>query len=305
MIKGIYININYTYRMHKKNQEKHSVKPSVNLFSLLVESDDEEKPIANAKINIIEDKPKNKPIQQNHISNNIEDEMFKQYYGRKVYKTNEKKHIKPVNDDGFKSIGKKKEKQVFECKFKNIEPNLLDLSMPNNFKVMVHHNDDQNWDFGSYHNVTTLSKWEDIPKLFNTFDKIEGVNKFTDFDTFIMKNDISPLWEDLENRNGSICSIKIDSLSDGFKLLKQLLIYTANNTLMEFSPENWDKINGLSFSPKRVDTLGNDNSYCIILKIWFKQNYGNNAIIDKYFNPEIQTLLSKYSIKVKAIKPEY
>ncbi len=118
MIKGIYININYTYRMHKKNQEKHSVKPSVNLFSLLVESDDEEKPIVNAKINIIEDKPKNKPIQQNHISNNIEDEMFKQYYGRKVYKTNEKKHIKPVNDDGFKSIGKKKKNRSLNVNLK-------------------------------------------------------------------------------------------------------------------------------------------------------------------------------------------
>lgn len=291
--------------MYKKDQQKFTVKPSTNLFSLLGESDDEdkvEKP--KAKINIIEEKPKPIAINNNY-SSNIEDEMFKQYYGRKIYKNNEKKTFKPVLEDGFKSIGKKKEKQVVECKFKNIEPNFLDLSMPNCFKVMVHHNDDQNWDFSSYHNIYTLSKWEDIPKLFNSLSKIEGLNKFTDFDTFIMKNDISPLWEDIENRNGSICSIKVDSFKDGFNLLKQLLIYTANNTLMEFSPESWDKINGLSFSPKKMDTMGNDNSYCIIIKIWFKQNYGNNAIIDKYFNPEIQTLLSKYSIKVKSIKPEY
>ena len=39
-----------------------------------------------------------------------------------------------------------------------------------------------------------------------------------------MKNNISPLWEDIENRNGSICSIKIDSLKAGIELLKKLLI---------------------------------------------------------------------------------
>ena len=208
-------------------------------------------------------------------------------------------------DDGFKSIGKKKEKQVIECNFKKVEVNVLDLSLPNCFKVMVHHNDDNNWDFSSYHNICTISKWEDIPRFFNSLSSIEGVNKFTDFDTFIMKNNISPLWEDIENRNGSICSIKIDSLKAGIELLKKLLIYTANNTLMEFSPESWDKINGLSFSPKKMDNSGNDSSYCIILKIWFKQNYGNNAVIDNYFNPDIQAYLNKYSIKVKSIKPEY
>lgn len=292
--------------MYKKERDTITKKTSVNLFSYLDNNDDDDdteqkKPT----INIIEEKPKNKPIiPQNHITNNVEDEMFKQYYGRKVYKNNIKK-TNNFNDDGFKSVNKKKEKQVIECKFKTIEPNLLDLSMPNYFKVMVHHNDDQNWDFNSYHNICTLSKWEDVPKIFNTLNKIEGENKFTDFDTFIMKNEISPLWEDIENRNGSICSIKIDSLKDAIDISRQLLIYTANNTLMEFSPESWDKINGLSFSPKKMDNMNSDSSYCVILKIWFKQNFGNNSSIDKYLNTDVQNLLSKYSVKVKSIKPEY
>ena len=46
-------------------------------------------------------------------------------------------------------------------------------------------------------------------------------------------------------------------------------------------------------------------SFCVIIKIWFKQNYGNNSSIDKYFNQDIQNLLKKYSVKVKSIKPEY
>lgn len=238
------------------------------------------------------------------LSSNIEDEMFKQYYGRKVYKNLDTKKT-PIEDDGFKHVSRKKEKQVIECKYKNLEPNFLNLNIGNTYKVLAHHNDDQNWDYNSYHYICTLTKWVDIPKLFNTMNKTNGATKFTDFDIFIMKNEISPMWEDTENRNGSICSIKVDSLKDGYSMIKQLLIYSSNNTLMEFSPESWDKINGFSFSPKKMDNLGGDMSFYVIIKIWFKQNYANNLPIDKYFNQDIQNLLKKYSIKVKSIKPEY
>lgn len=289
-----------------KQEQKKIINTPTNLFSLLNESEEEDEKDNKEEIIIT----KSKPINTNHqniISNNIEDEMFKQYYGRKTYKNNDKNDRKPIRinnfDDGFKSVSKKKD--TIECKYKTITHNILDLNMTNYFKVMVHHNDDLNWDFGSYYNVSTISKWEDIPKLFNSFSNITGMNKFVDFDTFIMKNEISPLWEDIENRNGSICSIKVDSLKAGIELLKVLLIYTANNTLLNFSPESWDKINGLSFSPKKMDNIENDFSYCVIIKIWFKENYGNNANIDKFFNKDISNYLSKYSIKVKSIKPEY
>ena len=316
--------------MYKKEQsDKKSVKQSNNLFSLLDDendiNNDLEESVVKHKNNIIVEenykkpptnnyRPKSyagalaKPLQptqqHNHVVDNIEDEMFKQYYGRKVYKNFDNRKVNN-DEDGFKHVGRKKEKQVVECKFKNLEPEMLEMSIGNYFKVLGHHNDDQNWDYISYHNICTLTKWKDIPQLFNTLNKSGGECKFTDFDIFIMKNDISPMWEDLENRNGSICSIKVDSLKEGYKILKELLIYTANNTLMEFSPESWDKINGLSFSPKRMDNAGSDSSFCVIIKIWFKQNYGNNANIDKYLNPNIQELLKRYSVKVKAIKPEY
>jgi hypothetical protein len=215
-------------------------------------------------------------------------------------------YYQQTNDgDGFKHVGRKKDRQVVECKFKNIEEDMFNMEIGNYFKVLGHHNDDQNWDYISYHNICTLTKWKDIPQLFNTLNKSGGECKFTDFDIFIMKNDISPMWEDVENRNGSICSIKVDSLKDGYRILRELLINVANNTLMEFSPESWDKINGLSFSPKKMDSVGSDSSYCVIIKIWFKQNYGNNSNIDKYLNLNIQDLLKKYSVKVKSIKPEY
>lgn len=313
--------------MYKREQKTKFISPSVNLFSLLDDTDETDKTDNTSNI-ILNDtvkgqqsmskKTETKKIndQQKYTrqktynskprnADNIEDDMFKQYYDKKSYKHEYKNKI--VEQDGFKQVHKKKDfhKETIECKFKNIESNLLDLDMDNYYKVLVHHNNDQNWNFGSYHNVCVIKKWIDIPKLFNTLINISEINKFTDFDTFIMKNDISPLWEDIENRNGCICSVKIDSLNSAYEILKSLMIHTVNNTLMEFSLESWDNVNGLSFSPKKIESSESEPSYCVIVKIWFKHNYGNNANIDKYFNPDIQNLLSKYSVKVKAIRPEY
>jgi hypothetical protein len=291
----------------KGRKEKNTITKSVNHFMVL-DDDTTDKP------DIIEPsipETTKKDTTKQHLvfpKSSIEDEMFKQYYGRKVYKTEKKPFKKTIDNMGFQeviTVNSTSKKNIIECKFKNLETDVLELTIPNIFRVMAHHNDDQNWDFNSYQNICTLTKWKDIPRLFNTLDKIEGCNKFTDFDTFIMKNDISPLWEDVENRNGCICSIKVDSFKDAYNMLKVLLIYTANNTLTEFTPESWENVNGLSFSPKKIDGSGLDSSFCVIIKIWFKQNYGNNASIDKYLNADIQKLLSKYSVKVKAIKPEY
>jgi hypothetical protein len=54
-----------------------------------------------------------------------------------------------------------------------------------------------------------------------------------------------------------------------------------------------------------MDNSSFDLSYCVIIKIWLKQNYGTNFNIEKNFNVDIQNLLKKYSVKVRGIKPEY
>ena len=118
-----------------------------------------------------------------------------------------------------------------------------------------------------------------------------------------MKNEISPMWEDKENRNGSICSIKIDSLTEGNKIFKNLVIHMANNTLLKFNPSTWNTVNGISFSSKKLDNTA--QTYCIYIKIWFKINILNYPSIDKLLNDDINQLIDKYSIKNKPIKPEY
>jgi len=281
------------------------------------------------------------------ITDKVENEMFKQYYGKKIInKTNKiyKSHGHYEENNNFnnnnfnnnfnnnnnnfnnnfnnnnnnnpndnnsndnngfiKVVSRKRDdKVVIECLYKEVNDKLPESIIDNYFRVLAHHNDDKSWDYNSYHNITTFKKWGDIGTFFNTLNNISGECSYTDFDIFIMKNEISPMWEDMENRNGSICSIKIDSLPDGYNVFKSLTINMANNTLLKFNPSNWNTINGISFSSKKLDSVA--ETFCIIVKIWFKINILNFGSVDKLLNDDINNLISKYSIKNKSIKPEY
>ena len=316
---------------------------------------------ANTNVKIIDEKKLKQP--EKNIVNKVEDEVFNQYYGKKMVNKNYKnnkfnnqenyynnhttqynqpyksyqnnqpyqnnhtnqyhqpyqthdnfkdEYSKPFNNtnNNFIKVGSKKynNKDTIECTYKKIEPDFFELSMSNYFRVLAHHSNDKSWDYNSYHNITTLRKWKDLGTFFKTLNTISGECSYTDFDIFIMKNEISPMWEDTENRNGSICSIKIDSLTDGYEILKNLTIHMANNTLLKFNPSNWDTINGISFSSKKIDNI--TETYCVVLKIWFKiniLNYGtvDKIIIEKIINDDINNSILKYSIKCRIIKPEY
>jgi hypothetical protein len=272
-------------------------------FALLDDSDDDNKSNKKVVKNNKNDKNiLNNKNDKNILNNKIEDEMFNKYYSNRNYIKKNKNKNTIIDNNDFVTITTKKE--IIECIIEDIPHNLETLQLTNNYRVLAHHNDDKNWDFNSYHNITTLTKWIDIASFFNTLNISSGETKFTDFDIFIMKNEISPLWEDPENRNGSICSFKIDSLDEAYSIFKKLMINTANNTLLKFNPETWDTINGLSFSSKKIENL-NIDAYCIIIKIWFKINIMNYGNIDKLLNNDLEKDLSKFSIKIRPIKPEY
>ncbi len=292
---------------------------------------------STVKLNNIKNNKQTNNINNNNNNNNVntnkfEDEIMNQYYGKKVivnkqnkynfnnnnnttnlnntnnnFQKNINNNINDNNDNEnefVKVINKKKEnKTVVECKYKIVEDAIEDIKMDNYFKVLAHHNDDKSWDYNSYYNMTCLKTWGNMATFFNTILTTKGECNYTDFDIFVMKNEISPMWEDKENRNGSICSIKIDSLTDGYKIFKNLVLHMGNNTLLKFNPSTWNTVNGISFSSKKLDNTA--ETYCIIIKIWFKINILNYPSIDKLLNDDINKQIDMYSIKNKAIKPEY
>ena len=210
-------------------------------------------------------------------------------------------------DNNFKVVSNKrkdKDKVIKTLDIIEIPENFMEEKLSNYYRVLGHHNEDKSWDYISYYNITTLNNWLDMSSFLNTLNTVKGECSLTDFDIYVMKNEISPMWEDLDNRNGSICSVKIDSLVDGYDIFRVLLTNICNNSLLCFSSETWNTINGISFSSKKIDNIKDDN-YCVIIKLWFKLNFMMQGSIDKHINPHINDLIKKYSIKVKAIKPEY
>jgi hypothetical protein len=241
-------------------------------------------------------------------------EMINNYYkNTKKEPTNYKQNFFYKKRDNFENSyennftlvsNKRKDKVEKKLDIIEIPENFMQEKLSNYYRVLGHHNDDKSWDYISYYNITILNNWQDVSSFLGTLNSVKGECSLTDFDIFVMKNEISPMWEDNENRNGSICSIKIDSLVDGYEIFRVLLTNICNNTLLCFSNETWNTINGISFSSKKIDNIKDDN-YCVIIKLWFKLNFMTQSSIDKYINPHINELIKKYSIKVKAIKPEY
>jgi Eukaryotic initiation factor 4E len=177
---------------------------------------------------------------------------------------------------------------------------IFDNKLPNYYKIYTRHiNYDKNWNnILGFNNIYTITTWRELIKSINTFDK--NINT-CNFNIFIMKNEISPMWEDNENRRGSRTNIKIESINECTNILKLLLIFIVNNSLFIDEYNSLDTIQGITFNPKKHD----GNNYYII-QIWYKINftdkyYKNNNFINK----DVLKILENYSVYTRKQKPEF
>jgi len=117
-----------------------------------------------------------------------------------------------------------------------------------------------------------------------------------------MKNNISPMWEDVQNKQGSIMSVKVSSNEDAYSIFKFLFLNICNNSLLKYTEKTLNKTNGISFSTKVIENI-NVTSY--IVKVWFRENFCHSET--SIFNPHINERLEEcdYSVKFKQIRPEF
>ena len=123
--------------------------------------------------------------------------------------------------------------------------------------IWFHKSDDNNWDFDSYIKLADFNTIEEYSIIMNTFKPSHIQNALL----FVMRNDIKPMWEAEENKNGGCISFKIyrNFIYESWKQLNNYLI--SENILKEVNNSN--KINGISISPKKTFS---------IIKIWFCDN---------------------------------
>ena len=116
-----------------------------------------------------------------------------------------------------------------------------------------------------------------------------------------MKNNISPIWEDKENRFGSRTNIQIYDLGESLEILKLFLIHIANRTLLNKIINDRFSVNGIAFYPKK-DMVNNKNYQ--IIQIWYNLDITKSF---KIFNENIESLLKtkNYSVRTRLHAPQF
>lgn len=122
--------------------------------------------------------------------------------------------------------------------------------------VYFHDPNNHNWDIKSDKMVCTISSVQDFVHMFVTFKDLFYKGMF-----FIMREHITPRWEDENNRNGGCFSYKLAKYmleEKFFEICSQLL-----GEILGKTDEYSKNINGISVSPKK-------NYY--IVRVWIKEN---------------------------------
>jgi hypothetical protein len=136
---------------------------------------------------------------------------------------------------------------------------------------------DHNWDIKSYRLINTISTVEEFLRIFVTFKGLFYKGMF-----FIMREHITPRWEDEHNKLGGCFSFKLNKyvLEEYFFDVSAQVLGEVLGKTDEFS----SNINGISISPKK-------NYY--IIRIWIKDNKYASKNNYNITIPKFSTLMYK------------
>ena len=262
-------------------------------------------------------------IDEQHNENHKHEQVKNEYVNdekRKFFDPNQNNDNKYENKHHREQRDHKKEFTTGEVEQKKLYIDTLDNSnemgntmfLNSPWTVWIHKADCQVWTEESYTNIYVVNSIGSFWRFFNNFHALDKVrNQF-----FIMRNKIKPIWEDNDNRNGGICSIKLDCYSKqgridiGVEIMMCVCLLVMNETLVQANEE----INGISYSIKNRSVL---------IKLWCK-NF-TNKIAEKLpigLFSKLDTMMrnmdrdrgnfnrkplvdNKISIRYTQIKPEY
>lgn len=129
------------------------------------------------------------------------------------------------------------------------------MFLNDSWTLWFHDPNNNEWDEKSYVELANVATLEELVQVCEAFSGLWNKGMF-----FIMREHIKPIWEDEHNANGGCFSYKIMK-PEVAKAWFELTALATGETLIRATEraDNWDKICGISISPKR--------SYCI-LRIW-------------------------------------
>lgn len=224
-----------------------------------------------------------------------DDKQTTQPKKKKIIEKQEKPQEKPI-EKSQENIVKEVEPTINELKYLNTD-----------WTLWCHKNTNLNWKAESYEYITNINTIDKFWEIFNNFHKL---NK-DEYQYFIMRDKIKPIWEDNNNRNGGILSYKLNLYNatpkdDGSLYFTILSLLILNET---FTKKMDTMINGISYAMK------NNN---VLIKIWYN-NWNDKTIENdkskKELEDKIRILIdntnkqkrnnmSNFSIRYSKIEPE-
>lgn len=166
-----------------------------------------------------------------------------------------------------------------------------DIPLQFNWVLWCHKLSSNDWSLDGFEQLYTIRTVKDFWRIFSNLDQM-GM-EYMHF--YLMKEDIKPTWEDKNNRDGGICSIKID-FQQASGIMEDLCSHMVTHFLL-VNPHSIDEVNGIAFSPK----INSRNSFAIV-KIWNKHRNNDTS---KLLNATLLDKYNKLSIQYKQNKPEF
>ena len=152
--------------------------------------------------------------------------------------------------------------------------------------IWAHLPHDTDWSVNSYKKIYTLGNVEETIAITETLPEVLVKNCML----FIMREGISPVWEDPQNRNGGCFSYKISNknVHEVWKEMSYVLMGETISSDIAFSLN----VTGITISPKK--------NFCII-KIWMRDCTNQNPSI---VSTELKGI-TPYGCLFKKHTPEY
>jgi|TARA_X000000950_G_scaffold211895_1_gene254926 hypothetical protein len=139
---------------------------------------------------------------------------------------------------------------------------------------------DNNWTLSSY--KTLMKDIDSVEKVIRLNEAIPD-NSIKNSMLFLMRSQVTPLWEDPKNRGGGCFSFKVLN-KQVYEIWKALFYALCGETLCS-NHSHFELINGITISPKK--------HFCII-KIWFANcDYQDPNIFIDIDNLQKQSCLFK------------
>jgi len=197
---------------------------------------------------------------------------------RQQNKQNTKKNYNQINNFLNRNNPEYKQKQQKQQKYNNNNRNRNNrnyqrqYNLNSQWKLYVHNLEEKDWSLESYKEIYTFKTIEDCWVFFNNY------KNFRKFNFYIMRDNIKPVYEDPQNKNGYSYSYIIP----GRKVTETFTDITVK-MFSEMLLEDSLEVCGLSLTPKQ-NSIG-------ILKIWLRNKdkvYKLDTFNDNLINGRFQ-----------------